>query len=571
MRTSDVEIAHSFIVGNPSREKPAKRYDTRVRRLLMLVLLTGCETTVPQTILEVGADPQTVARTVRVDVTILGHEGDVRLERSVVLAGADAETMFPLTIPLAPDGNNASRTWRAEIRAFDAAGEIALLGAAGSYASGRVQRIVLQLTDACLDHPGCSAGQTCVEGLCLGECFAASEDGSVQPACGECEACDGGRCVPLNDVPCGCAGQSCSDGVCSTSSFPAQLITTGSEHSCAVLDDRDLWCWGTNGRGELGVPGAQPSPARITSDVITAAAGGHEGDAHTCWIEDRTGILRCTGSNTDGQLGVGDYEDRASGTVVAGEYRAVATGDRHTCAIRRDGSMACWGSSSNGKLGIGTDVGDPNTPRDVETTLSWLDVCAGATHTCALAEDRTLHCWGLNDCGALGLGADRERKLVPTALGLGGGWLEVACGAFHACALDAEGEIHCWGGGSNGNLGRGSFEDSGEPRPIDRAGPFESLACGGSHCCAIDATTAGLVCWGGDAAGEIGVGSPGMTYTRPVELLPITRWISVSAGTSHTCAISSDRSVWCWGDNSTAALGIEGGSRSVPARVCFSE
>lgn len=541
-------------------------------RLTIAVFLVGCETIVPQSILEIGADPATVERAVRVEVRVLGHEGEVRLDRSVVVRGPDAETSFPLTIPLAPDGGNASRTWRAEARAFDDAGEISALSAAGTYVSGVVQRIPLRLTDACLDHPGCDAGRTCVDGICLGECFAASEDAIMRPSCGECEACDGGRCVPLNGVSCGCSGQSCSDGACSTSPYPAQLVTTGSEHSCAVLDDRDLWCWGANATGELGVPGPRPVPTRVASDVITAAAGGLEGDAHSCWIEDRTGVLRCAGSNADGQLGVGDYDDRSSPTIVAGEYRSVATGDRHTCAIRRDGRMACWGSSSHGKLGNGDDGGDPNTPQDVQSELRWLDVCAGATHTCALAEDRTLHCWGLNDCGALGLGADRERKLVPTALGLGSGWLAVACGGFHACAMDADGEVSCWGGGSNGNLGRGSLEDSGEPRSIDRAGPYDALACGGSHCCAIDSGSRGLVCWGGDTAGEIGVGAPGMVYTRPIELAPITPWISVAAGTNHTCAISADRSVWCWGDNATSALGIAGvESRSVPSRVCFTE
>ncbi|MEO2115397.1 MAG: hypothetical protein ABGX21_03685, partial [Candidatus Poseidoniia archaeon] len=153
----------------------------------------------------------------------------------------------------------------------------------------------------------------------------------------------------------------------------AVAITTGDYHICAILDDGSVACWGQNTYGQLGdgTTTQRNTPTQTSSlgtdRTAIAISAGRE---HTCAILD-DGSVACWGYNNKGQLGDGTTTDRLTPTQTSSlgtDRTAVAIGVReHTCAILDDASVACWGSNGYGQLGDGT-----NTQRNTPTQTSSL-------------------------------------------------------------------------------------------------------------------------------------------------------------------------------------------------------
>ena len=190
-------------------------------------------------------------------------------------------------------------------------------------------------------------------------------------------------------------------------------VAVGRAHSCALLADGSLRCWGMNRFGQLGDGGSEagssPRPVKDLSDVVQLSAGGF----HTCAVG-RDGGLHCWGRNDAGQLGLGDQLDRKLPTASSlSSVAQVSAGLRHTCARLRNGQVLCWGDNEGGRLGDGTDE-DRALPTPVIQLSAAHGVSAGAMHGCALLADGGLRCWGVND-GQLGDGSSKAR-FTPTAV-----------------------------------------------------------------------------------------------------------------------------------------------------------
>ncbi|MBS1698139.1 MAG: chromosome condensation regulator RCC1 [Actinobacteria bacterium] len=235
----------------------------------------------------------------------------------------------------------------------------------------------------------------------------------------------------------------------------ASAITVGRSHSCALVD-RDLYCWGSNDAGELGTGDttATSSPTR-TKDlpgVVAVAAG----TGFTCAVTDR-GRARCWGDNGDGQLGDGTTTPSPRPVEVPladVRFSAITAGDTHACALS-DGRAFCWGANDGGQLGTG-DTRRSSLPRAVVTLQGATSISAGHARTCATTPAGVL-CWG-------NAGADDIDAPAPvTVPGLTNGFVSVAVGAFHACAITAGHETKCWGANPAGQLGDGSLQDRAEP------------------------------------------------------------------------------------------------------------
>lgn len=139
--------------------------------------------------------------------------------------------------------------------------------------------------------------------------------------------------------------------------------------------------------------------------------------------------------------------------MIASGVIAVTAGSQHTCALRSDGSIACWGYSDAGQVGSGS-TGLHTTPVSVSGIASALMIDAGYTHTCALLSEGTVSCWGGNDRGQIGDGSYVTRRTTPaTVVGLGN-VRTMAVGSSHACALQEDGVVQCWGWGTAGQLGQ---------------------------------------------------------------------------------------------------------------------
>ena len=336
----------------------------------------------------------------------------------------------------------------------------------------------------------------------------------------------------------------------------AASISAGNFHTCAELDDGSVRCWGFGRTAQLGnrrvdnigddeSPGTVPPVKLGAGRTATAiSAGGY----HTCAILN-DGNVRCWGYGFYGALGnpgdpnhaepgphpedIGDDEDPADEPVVnLGGQAAVAisAGGYHVCAILVDRTVRCWGYGQSGQLGYGTrvNVNNPSGPDAGPVNLgagrTALAISAGELHTCALLDDRSVRCWGVGLNGRLGYGnedsiGDTELpgSVPPVDLGQGRSARSISAGDSHTCARLDDGSARCWGAGTDGRLGYrnttpiGDTETPGTVGPVDLAGRTASaISAGGRHTCArlvgdVDGSgETDVSCWGYGGNGRLG-------------------------------------------------------------------
>ncbi|TKD09794.1 hypothetical protein [Polyangium fumosum] len=384
---------------------------------------------------------------------------------------------------------------------------------------------------------------------------------SCDPGTADCDDAPGCETVVENDpancggcgVRCGlqCAGTTCDD--------PVQIVA-GYRHSCTRTALGDVYCWGSNTSYELGIGDMldQYLPQKVAvggkavhidagGGVFKNAAGADQIIAHTCAVlEDTT--VRCWGWNTSGQLGTasGNWQDKPTTVVSLVGAKEVSVGGRHTCAVTSQGELYCWGANDMGQCGLGT----PSEKVDMPSLVALADVVhvsAGFEHTCAVTKAGTLHCWGVNGLyGRLGIG-DGPDQAAPKVVSLTS-VEQISAGYEHTCALKG-GQQYCWGNGYQGQLGiDGEFtwrtsptDASAVPSPIFVSAGFQHTASvsGAEGKPYVSSTVV-----------RIGDGTTNTTYVPlPVELPDV---VEIAAGWRHTCARTSKGQLHCWGDNKEA-------------------
>jgi alpha-tubulin suppressor-like RCC1 family protein len=368
----------------------------------------------------------------------------------------------------------------------------------------------------------------------------------------------------------------------SGSGSTAPGLSSGAYHTCAVRTDTTVHCWGANEWGQLGdgTPGPTEhryNPVQVIApttepeaDVLSGAVQVASGAFHTCALM-ADGTVRCWGANWYGQLGDGTDVNRSAPVVVqvGGEPLSdvieVSTGKEYTCALLRAGTVRCWGSNSDGQLGDGTGV-DAATPVEVVGLSGATQVSSGDFHTCALLTGGAARCWGANWDAQLGDGSYEDRVGPVAVVGLAG-VVGVSSGGFHTCASLSDGTVYCWGANWEAQLGDGTYEDRVGPVAVVGLAGVVGVSSGGFHTCAL--LSGGAVrCWGANwALGQLGDGTD-QDRSSPVAVLAsgsvggdpgpveLTGVAAVSSGTYHTCAASTDGTVRCWGANWYGQLGI---------------
>jgi alpha-tubulin suppressor-like RCC1 family protein len=263
-------------------------------------------------------------------------------------------------------------------------------------------------------------------------------------------------------------------------------VTAGGDHACAVHQGRVV-CWGSNRHAQLGRGPSQPIGEGVFSTTpqrVNLTSGSEwtisAGDQHTCGTRLFNGVreLLCWGSNNQGQAGqpVGILEIHQTLVPSPTGFRpvSVAAGRLHSCGIFvRGGSefrVFCWGNNENGRLGLGhTSPGggqyQPTSPVIDNSAV----VATGPTscHTCSLARDGKMHCWGCNESGQLGDGTttDRHSEILP--VGMQTGVLQIEVGGAHTCAWTTAGpHAYCWGKNNDGQLGAADFVDHATPTRV---------------------------------------------------------------------------------------------------------
>jgi alpha-tubulin suppressor-like RCC1 family protein len=346
------------------------------------------------------------------------------------------------------------------------------------------------------------------------------------------------------------------DVVDSVTAFP--VVAAGWEHSVAIKADGTLWSWGENRYGQLGrdtTITAQHTPAQVgTEDDWVAVSAG---EYHNLAIKS-DGTLWAWGRNGDGQLGLGGTIQENAPVQVGSDsdWVAVSAGGYHTLAMKADGTLWGWGRNDSGQLGLGytNPLHSPVPhPVQVQGDNSWVAVTAGERHTVAIKADGTLWAWGANDNGQLGLGHVFPRP-YPEQVGSDADWRSVTARTNHSLAIKADGTLWAWGRNGDGQLGLGDTSLRIVPVKVDNHNGWAAVSTGARHTLAVrhDGT---LWAWGDNGIGQLGLDGTSRQIL-PAQVGDDADWAAVSAGAYHTLAIKHNATLWAWGWNSGGQLGV---------------
>jgi alpha-tubulin suppressor-like RCC1 family protein len=343
-------------------------------------------------------------------------------------------------------------------------------------------------------------------------------------------------------------------------------VSVGDYHTAATKTDGTLWTWGNEYDGRLGRIFDVLTPVPISTgetnwadtattepeDLYTLSAGG----AHTAAIK-TDGTLWTWGLGTDGRLGTNAIISRSTPvTTFAGgtNWKQVSSGDRHTAAIKNDGTLWTWGTGTDGRLGT-NDTTQRNTP---VTTFAggtnWKQVSAGITFTAAIKTDGTLWTWGRGSFGYLGTNNTISRSTPVTTFAGGTNWKQVSVGDYHTAAVKTDGTLWTWGY-NYGDLGTNDSTQRNTPVTTFAGGTnWKQVSSAGSHTAAIK-TDGTLWTWGRETYGKLGTNDETNRDTPVTTFTGGTNWKQVSAGGSHTAAIKTDGTLWTWGYGNGGRLG----------------
>ncbi len=377
-------------------------------------------------------------------------------------------------------------------------------------------------------------------------------------------------------------------------------ISAGDNHACATKNTNHLYCWGDNSYGQLGQGDTTfiPTPFPVGTDInwLSVSAGGN----HTCANQkilvpasdpaEYTYPLYCWGNNDAGQLGIGNTSHQPTPRQVTHNdelgWHFISSGKDHTCAIDSDFIGHCWGLNEFGQLGNGIAL-DTDTAKRFDLSENWGSVDddtgdlkmgsidSGTLHSCGLKTDpfdttiKTLWCGGINNFGQLGIGSTANQSAPVQLKGPNTtleDWQYVSTGHFHSCAITNAGALYCWGRNSHGQLATGNTANNASNwsllSPITEGlDDWQMVDAGASHTCGIKNTDE-LWCWGDNATGQLGNNST-IDSDTPIMVMNQVDDVAVGGYTEetghtaggHTCAIKTDGTLWCWGENDTSQLG----------------
>jgi cysteine-rich repeat protein len=428
----------------------------------------------------------------------------------------------------------------------------------------------------------CTAVEDCSPGL---ECI---NDECVEVVCGDMMANGDEQCDDGNVVD----GDGC-DNDCTYTEILS--VDAASYHTCVLVEGGRVRCWGLNVVGQLGLGNTEiigddelpntVGDVDLPMPVTQIAAAGD----HTCALLENSSIY-CWGLNDSGQLGngntndIGDDEDLVGPVEVGADVEQVTVGGFHTCVRTSGYDVRCWGRGSLGRLGYANaaTIGDDELPSAVgDVNLGGgpvVSVATGGAHTCVIALAGNVYCWGRNDLGLLGYGntnnvGDNETpvsvgaaSVIPMGLGPFTKATQISGGVVHTCTLFETGDVLCWGDGFFGQLGRGDTQIVGDNELPSTLPPLEFpddvvlISAGSAHNCVVLADN-DAYCWGAGTFGQLGYGNTNnigddepAAAGGPIDLgAPV---VQIDAGFFHTCALTESNAVRCWGSNDAGQLGL---------------
>jgi alpha-tubulin suppressor-like RCC1 family protein len=347
-------------------------------------------------------------------------------------------------------------------------------------------------------------------------------------------------------------------------------LDAGDQHACALTSGGQAWCWGRNAVGQLGDSTASPrtTPVQVLQQSGVTFTQVSAGGEHNCAITS-AGQAWCWGYNADSRLGdsttslgLAPVAVKPLGGVA---FTSISAGTAHTCGLVSSGQAYCWGTNSNGQLGNnGTSF--KKTPTAVQQgSTVFTQIAAGEKHTCALDNAGQAWCWGYGGDGAMGGGFSLGSNVpVQVTHPAGVTFASITTQYRHTCGLTSAGQAYCWGKNPNGQLGDNTITTSYTPVAVQQpvGVTFASLQVGWSQSCGV--TSGGQsYCWGAGSRGQVGDGTFAQRKVPVAVSQPAGVSLGlVSGGGSHTCGLDGVGQSWCWGRNDYSQLGNGGSTDS---------
>lgn len=356
-----------------------------------------------------------------------------------------------------------------------------------------------------------------------------------------------------------------------TAATQAQMDTI--RGTTCVIQNAELYCWGSNENGQLGDGGEneRTTPAKVNhlKEVTAISLGGYSsstgpGAVTACAVAE--GDAYCWGAGLFGALGNGGNSDSSVPTKVTGlgTVTAISTDKYTTCAIS-DGDVYCWGWNSRGEGGGSGDSGEElKRPTQVNGISDAESISVGAGNTCAVTKQKEAYCWGDNYDAQLGNGSTGTRSTTPlkvnnlenvSSISVGTGThrsrdSDSSLQFTQVCAV-ADGEVYCWGAkfdadGAKLDPQKLPAKVEGLPEKVHTVSTDVDTMCATADDAAY--------CWGNNQFGQAGGPDGTSTVTAPTEVNGLGKVTAVVTGTSTTCA-TSDEQYFCWGFNRAGQVG----------------
>lgn len=372
------------------------------------------------------------------------------------------------------------------------------------------------------------------------------------------------------------------------------MVESGHSHSCAMSTNGEVFCWGSNKDGQVDPNSYAPyiatavqvrgllnsntagmfDFATLRERVMGVDLGWNYSCAEVSKEDPLDGqFIQCWGyvtnvmkTNTKFRAGTYNASTVAVNTFAAGSYHACSIETTNANIINCAGENE-WefdGLYNNGCCAYGMSDFEKRENYGARTPVgvSFEQVAAGYRFACALTTDGQTYCWGANESGQAGsLLTDfddyypgNQSLTWPTLIENAPKFTSLSAGSYHTCALTSEGEAFCWGDNEYGQLGHGNASDADVPIAVTTQLRFKSISAGGFHTCGLTLDNRGY-CWGFNGVGALGVSGEEIRNTPSDEVQGNQRFAYISAGWGHTCGVTEDGRVLCWGFNEAGQLG----------------
>lgn len=375
-------------------------------------------------------------------------------------------------------------------------------------------------------------------------------------------------------------------------------LAVGGHHACALIKDGTVRCWGADVLGQLGLGdagydgGPKNAPVAVSglSNVLSVSAATVYTTAGSTCARTATATF-CWGANSSAQLGqvldsgLAQFDNGPHPNLLVPNGVTTSTqttsNNFNNCAIV-GGDMVCWGSNQDGANGRGVPATQTSPPGKILNDAGVITSGAiGSEFGLALLQNGTVLSWGRNQNNALARTIGGQTDPVPAPIPNLTDVVQISAGDAHACVVNKTGQVLCWGLNDYGQLGRGTTGgNSATPFavPLGTGKLAAQVATSNFHSCAI--TTDGLVyCWGRNSGGQSGPTSDGgynpNPVTVPTEVKVGGKAIAIGTGganlnnfgTGYTCVLLEGGAVQCWGYNGDGELGRGADAGTIACQV----